>query len=331
MLVLARVEGFGRIAKTLGLDQSDLNETLFKFSVLDAFLITIVLFPVLYFLVFKKLDQKNQALGESELRLEERVDERTKELEQAVKRSNRHRQQIAALNEMGQLLQVCRTPDETHAVAEEQLSNLFPELSGSLYLIDPSSNVLEKVMEWGETITWHPCVPASECWVLRRGKPQEVGMGKDKIICSHMNPTRDHWQLCLPLTAQSEALGTLHLNARFDPTSGEDGQTRKDWLHFCGAVTENLALAIANLRLREELQHQAFRDPLTGLYNRRYLLDTLERELQRSARNEQPLSLIMLDVDYFKRCNDTFGHDAGDKVLGEVLILLENLAGVHPH
>ncbi len=67
--------------------------------------------------------------------------------------------------------------------------------------------------------------------------------------------------------------------------------------------------------LRDELQEQAIRDPLTGLFNRRYLAETLERELSRSKRRAFPMSLIMLDIDHFKQVNDTYGHKAGDRVL----------------
>jgi diguanylate cyclase (GGDEF)-like protein/PAS domain S-box-containing protein len=72
----------------------------------------------------------------------------------------------------------------------------------------------------------------------------------------------------------------------------------------------------------ERLQHESIHDPLTGLYNRRYLEDILERETRRAVRAEHGLSVIMLDLDHFKRFNDTYGHDAGDIVLRETAQLL---------
>lgn len=80
-------------------------------------------------------------------------------------------------------------------------------------------------------------------------------------------------------------------------------------------VAEHIALSLANLKLRETLQNQSIRDPLTGLFNRRYLEESLEREVNRAQRKQQTLGIIMLDVDHFKRFNDTFGHEAGDAVL----------------
>jgi diguanylate cyclase (GGDEF)-like protein len=85
-----------------------------------------------------------------------------------------------------------------------------------------------------------------------------------------------------------------------------------------------IALAVSNLNLREALRLQAIRDPLTGLYNRRYMQEFLEREIHRARRRGRPLAVMMLDLDNFKRYNDTFGHPAGDEALrfvGDTLLL----------
>jgi len=80
-----------------------------------------------------------------------------------------------------------------------------------------------------------------------------------------------------------------------------------------------VSMALASLRSREELQNRSIRDPLTGLFNRRYMEESFERELHRAARSESPaVSFMMIDIDHFKRINDTFGHDAGDMVLREL-------------
>ncbi|MCI0529788.1 MAG: diguanylate cyclase [Nitrospira sp.] len=80
-------------------------------------------------------------------------------------------------------------------------------------------------------------------------------------------------------------------------------------------VAEHIGLALANLKLRETLRIQSIRDPLTSLFNRRYMEETLEKELRRVHRHQQTLGIIMLDIDHFKRFNDAFGHDAGDHLL----------------
>jgi diguanylate cyclase (GGDEF)-like protein len=83
-----------------------------------------------------------------------------------------------------------------------------------------------------------------------------------------------------------------------------------------------VGLSIANIRLREALRTQSVRDALTGLYNRRYLEELLEREVRRAARATQSLGVLMIDLDHFKTFNDTYGHDAGDAVLRETGVSL---------
>jgi diguanylate cyclase (GGDEF)-like protein len=80
-------------------------------------------------------------------------------------------------------------------------------------------------------------------------------------------------------------------------------------------IGDNISLALANIRLRETLRHQVIHDPLTGLFNRRYMDETLKREIARVRRKKAPLGVIMMDLDHFKRFNDTYGHEAGDSLL----------------
>ncbi len=103
-----------------------------------------------------------------------------------------------------------------------------------------------------------------------------------------------------------------------------------------GAISARTAeLRVANERLTQQLaeiealqaqlHEQANRDHLTGLYNRRYLQDTLEREVSRAARQASPLSIVIMDIDHFKAINDRFGHAAGDR-------MIQALAGqLHAH
>lgn len=88
------------------------------------------------------------------------------------------------------------------------------------------------------------------------------------------------------------------------------------------AIGEQIGLAIANARLHESVQHLAVTDGLTGAFNRRYLDDFLAKELQRCARYQRGVSLILLDIDHFKEYNDAYGHPAGDEALRQVVGLL---------
>jgi diguanylate cyclase (GGDEF)-like protein len=85
-----------------------------------------------------------------------------------------------------------------------------------------------------------------------------------------------------------------------------------------------MSLALANLKLREIMRNQAIRDSLTGLYNRRYLEETLEREVHRGNRLGICIGMIMMDLDHFKPYNDSYGHSAGDAVLRAAGHLIQN-------
>jgi diguanylate cyclase (GGDEF)-like protein len=124
----------------------------------------------------------------------------------------------------------------------------------------------------------------------------------------------------MPLVAQGDAIGLLHLaRGAGDPIDSLGEHQRQ----IAASLAEHAALALANLRLRDTLSQQSIRDPLTGLFNRRYLEETLERELRRAERKARPLAVVVVDVDRFKVYNDTFGHMAGDAALREIARLLQ--------
>src|SRR5690606_38203330 len=128
--------------------------------------------------------------------------------------------------------------------------------------------------------------------------------GGDGMRCGHIDSEASLAGIaCLrvPLVAQGAQVGLLHVSA---PASGAPGDGDAE---IIVVLAEQLGLALANTQLRETLQHQSLRDPLTGLFNRRYLEENLARELHRCARRRTPLSLLMIDVDHFKRFNDTHG------------------------
>ncbi len=126
-------------------------------------------------------------------------------------------------------------------------------------------------------------------------------------------PTPD-WAIFKPEDCWALRRGRMHLV--------ESGLETKQRLAL--NMADQLGLAVANLKLRETLRNQSIRDPLTGLYNRRYLEATLERELHRVARSGGTLGVIVIDLDHFKQFNDTFGHEVGDLLLRELGRLLRS-------
>ena len=297
-------------------------------DVSDAAILIIIVFPLLYFFAFR-------TILTSHGRLEERIRERTADIEKAnhslehsIKQLNISQREMALLGEMGNFFQVCRNRSEAMVIAETQLRLLFPEFSGALFLMNSSRNILEKAITWGPPVAMDNSYMPDDCWALRRVKPHLVRTTDQCIECQHMRSVDAAWHICLPLTAQGDALGILCLLAQCEPVdpSRNDNNVGSERMGFYVAVAESLALAIANLRLRETLRFQALRDPLTGLFNRRYLLDAFERELNVAAARNQALSVVMFDIDHFKRFNDVFGHAAGDTILTRLGALLREWA-----
>jgi diguanylate cyclase (GGDEF)-like protein len=228
--------------------------------------------------------------------------------------------EVSLLNQMGGLLEACLTVEEAAAVIGRLAPQCFPGARGALCLIEPERHVAERVAHWGAPTAAGPATfPPGDCWALRRGQAYTAPDTTVAPPCGHLGTPAPAATLCVPLVAQGEALGLLHLAAGVPGVPGSPGEP---WQRLATTVAEHLALAIANLRLRATLRAQSIRDPLTGLFNRRYMEETLERELRRAERDHHPVGILVLDVDHFKRVNDTFGHDGGDAVLAGLGTLL---------
>jgi diguanylate cyclase (GGDEF)-like protein len=120
------------------------------------------------------------------------------------------------------------------------------------------------------------------------------------------------------MVAQGNTIGVFHLE--FQSTAGSryesDTESVRDLRQrLAVSIASHVALSLASLQLRETLREQSIRDPLTRLFNRRFLEESLQRELQIASRKKQSIAILFLDLDHFKKFNDTFGHDAGDLVL----------------
>jgi diguanylate cyclase (GGDEF)-like protein len=145
--------------------------------------------------------------------------------------------------------------------------------------------------------------------------------------CGHVAPGGNGEYLCIPMMGQGEALGVLHVRLPHDVAVQADLRAAMDESHLRTtiAVTEHIGLALANLRLRETLRMQAIRDPLTGLFNRRYMEESLSREVARAERSASHLSAVMIDIDHFRNFNENFGHAAADVALRETCHLLSEM------
>ena len=230
-------------------------------------------------------------------------------------------QEMMLLGQMNEFLQACASAEEAHKMLADLLKPLFPDCEGALFRMTVSENLLEMVATWGEFIPNKSLFQPSECWALRRGHIHLVEAHSPSLLCQHINVDNHNplaKSFCIPMMAYGDTLGLLQLTAMKPEGLTEAKQ------QLGRTVAEHLALALANLELRETLKNQSIRDPLTGLYNRRYLEEFLEQELHRAQRSQDLVGVIMIDIDHFKQFNDTFGHDAGDLVLQEVGKTLTN-------
>jgi diguanylate cyclase (GGDEF)-like protein/PAS domain S-box-containing protein len=217
---------------------------------------------------------------------------------------------MARLGEMVGLLQTCVSAEESRDVAANQLKQIFDGEDGALYLFEPEHKVLELAAAWGQVAPRPKLFAPDDCWAMRLGQQYTVEADAGGLRCRHVDEDKAAYA-CAPLVAQGEALGLLHIRG----AAGRSIEQRRPFLHI---VAENLALGLANVRLRAALRAQAIFDPLTGLYNRRFMSEAIERELDLASRRSDSLALVMADVDHFKRLNDSFGHEAGDTVLREI-------------
>jgi diguanylate cyclase (GGDEF)-like protein len=230
---------------------------------------------------------------------------------------------LVQLADLGNLLLSSETSGEAYVILGRAVREMYGQLSGAVYLYGASRNVVELVTSWGDRPVANSFPPA-DCWALRRGRAHHhVGVQGRELTCRHTVDGEHSSALCVPMLAQGEALGVLHLVSA--PELGDRVLTPLTQ-RLAVAAAEACALALASIRLRERLADQSLRDPLTGLYNRRYAEETFEREIARAKREGRPLSVLMLDLDHFKRLNDEFGHDAGDTGLRETAaVLLESV------
>jgi diguanylate cyclase (GGDEF)-like protein len=149
------------------------------------------------------------------------------------------------------------------------------------------------------------------CWDLRRGQ-MHVCKSPSDLRCRHYaDSSIAGFHLCLPLMAYGEVMGQLHVWSD-DPKAKDSAAGAAT---MAQTIAEQVALSLSNAKLRQVLRDQSIKDPLTGMYNRRYMEETLARELLRAQRTQAALSVVVIDLDHFKKVNDTHGHAAGDAVL----------------
>jgi diguanylate cyclase (GGDEF)-like protein len=274
-----------------------------------------------------EIARAGRVFDEMASRLQDLV-ERTRGQREDLARQVRHlvlrrTREVSSLNRLVQILHACRSPDEVCRIVGEFMGEIFSGDRGAFLVMDPTRHKVRALAEFGgpeaplDRRTWS----VEDCWALRRGQIHRVEDTRKGLVCRHLGDAPFVASLCVPVIAHGEVLGVLHLENL--NTVGSPG-----WIEsrerLAATVAEQCALAIANLTLRETLREQTLRDPLTGLFNRRFLAEALAGERGQSWKQSGSVGVVMVDIDHFKKFNDLHGHDVGDAVL---VAVAKRLAG----
>jgi diguanylate cyclase (GGDEF)-like protein len=270
----------------------------------------------------RKVEQDLHELYEQ---LEQRVVERTRELERSNQRLEQsltlfeeNNRELRVLNKMGEMLQGCGSLEESLDVISYSLGRLLPHASGFLQLHADETGQPELSITWGGGSLQRVLQEiAADCQALQTGEAVLYRSGGELPRCHHLRGAPECDSVCMPLLANGRCFGLLSLQC-FDQDRDRERSSALGFqarLQLIYTAAEHISLALANLRLQETLRQQAVQDSLTGLYNRRYMSATLDREILRADREDSTVGLVILDIDHFKRINDQHGHETGDRVL----------------
>ncbi len=218
---------------------------------------------------------------------------------------------LALLGRFGNLLIGCTDLAEALQISQQMLSLMLPDSAGTIYPLIDGEGLAEATHLWGmHAAESRLQASAEDCRCMQSNRPHQSDGAADGSCAHIIEPAAAGGTVhttCIPLVAQGESLGWLYLSA---PGAGPMPK-----LALAIAAADQLALALANLKLRQSLRDLSVRDPLTGLFNRRYLSESLAREIARAKRRKLHVSVMAFDLDHFKDFNDRYGHPAGDAVL----------------
>jgi len=242
-----------------------------------------------------------------------RVDLDAESMAQQVRLSR----EVQLLGELNEWLQSAASLSELFDMVSRFMTHLLPVSEGAIYVYSNSRDVLDGWSAWNGAVA-HDHIRPDSCWGLRRGRTYTYGVNEVNFACEHAEPHGGRAYFCFPILAHGETVGLMHMRA----AHGESALAFRESQKLAQMCAEQISMAIANVRMRDQLREQSIRDPLTGLFNRRHMNEVLHRLVKKGCAGGDTVSVLSIDVDHFKRFNDNHGHDAGDIVLrsvGEIL------------
>ncbi len=235
------------------------------------------------------------------------------ELSASANASGRRAREMTHLADLSDKLQSCQESPEAFEAISLYVPKIFNDLTGAVYLLNSSRDTAEIKAMWGNGYL-EESFRREACAALRRSSVHKYIRDRDTLQCGHVGDPPPASHVCVPMLAQDEAFGMLYLSS-----ADEIGEETYD---MAQTVAEHLAMALTNIELRTILKEQSVTDPLTRLFNRRFMENLFEREIRRADRAKTSIGVIMMDIDLFKQVNDTYGHAAGDAVLETLGVFL---------
>ena len=222
-------------------------------------------------------------------------------------------QDNSLIQAMSTMLNAAHSMDDAARLLEHILPQLLPNVSGAMFIARRGDDLVQELAQWGNVCFTNVAAIASTYLA------NQIKRTAEQNTVHYLTPIKPENNRCLWLNLSSENsfFGLLYLVNEQDKIDVKMKQ-------LASKVSEQIASALSNLQIKENLRQQAIRDPLTNLYNRRFMIEAFEQALNRADRQHANLAVLMLDLDHFKQFNDQFGHDAGDKVLVAVAEVLKN-------
>ncbi len=224
--------------------------------------------------------------------------------------------EITLIQTMSTMLNSVHCIDDAARVLHTIIPKLLPSLSGAVFLVKDNEQEMIELTYWGQDWPSDSRIISAKCWqekhITIKGQ-----ITTSNTACSATHCPFNGYAMCVSLVSEEVVLGTIHFISK--------QQVLSDEIRIIATnLAEQISFALSNLHLKDKLRRQAIRDPLTGLYNRRFMMEAFEPALHRAERHEKNLAVLMLDLDYFKNFNDHFGHKAGDIVLTQVAELFKS-------
>ncbi len=252
-------------------------------------------------------------------KLEDKLVFSSKQLMDQVHELEERNRMLATANQMNEILMAARLEDEIYKAASTFIPNIFSYLSGAFLVASQNEDVLTQHISWGKHLDGCSFVHVNDCWAIRTGRTLRC-LHSGGCLCSNAEAvsSKGYALLCVPVIYGSTSFGILRLysSTMVDKESEANIEKKLKFIENVALmIARMIGVALNNANLHRQLKDMSIKDPLTGLYNRRFMEETLSKEWHRAVREQRPLGVIMLDLDHFKKFNDTYGHLAGDHLL----------------